>query len=411
MIQRYLLLALIVYPLGGCSSHPEESEKPVVEVSVARAELADVQHSLTAPASIFAREQANVNSRITAPIRKLLVRKGARVAEGELLAVMDNRDLLAQNDEAQAAVVDAEAQLEKVTAGTLPADIERAKGQVEIARAALEQAEKFYERRQQLFNEGAIPQRELTLSQTELAQARSNYTVASRTLELLLGQSKEQDIRIARSRLVQARARASFASAQVAFAEIRSPFSGFVTEQFQWPGDMAKPDSPILTLMDLNVVVARGQVPESEVSGVRKGESCVFTPADGAGQFEGRVSVVNHAVDPARRTVETWCEIPNTSGVLRAGAFGSLTIVTGMTSNRIVVPLPAVQFVEGTQKGSVWVVGDKQVAAKKEVETGEVFAGKVEITAGLKVGDSVITEGGYGLPEGTAVRLKERSQR
>ncbi|MCL5744252.1 MAG: efflux RND transporter periplasmic adaptor subunit, partial [Acidobacteria bacterium] len=101
-----------------------------------------------------------------------------------------------------------------------------------------------------------------------------------------------------------------------------------------------------------------------------------------------------------------WCEIPNTGNKIRAGAFGNATILTGMATQATVVPLPAVQFTEGTNAGSVYVVDDKRIAHKVEVETGARAEGRVQITKGIKPGDSVIVEGGYGLPDGTQVQVQ-----
>ncbi len=404
---RRLLLLIPCLFLCGCASREEPQAKPVVAVKVARAELAAVRLSVEAPATIFPREQANIAARITAPISALRVRKGDNVTAGQVLALLENRDLLAQRAEAVAAVTDARATLEKMATGTLPTDVERARGQLATAQAALNQAQKIYDRRQQLFKEGAIPGRDLLIAETDLSKAKTDCEVAKKSLELLEQQSRERDIRIAQSRLEQAQARLAAIEAQVQFAELRSPFSGTVTEQFMYPGDMAKPDAPIFTIMDLSVAIARAQVPEVQAAGVRQGQACAFAAVDSPGAtFPGRISVVNKAVDAARRTVEAWCEIPNSKG-LRAGVFGNLAIQTGTQPNSLVVPLPAVQFVEGTRKGSVLVVDAKRIAHPREVETGEVFEGKVQIRSGLKAGELVVVEGGYGVPDGTEVRWEE----
>lgn len=405
MKPHYLPLVPLLASMG-CGPHEDAAPKLIVDVKVARAELAEVSMTVHGPAFIFAREQANIGARITAPIRKLLVRKGDNVAAGQVLAQLDNRDLLAQRAEAVAAVTDAGANLQRVASGTVPTDIERARGQAASTEAALNQAQKFYDRRRQLFEQGAIPQRDVLLSETELAQAKANQEVAKKALDLLQNQSGDQEIRMARSKVGQAQARFSLTKAQLEFAEIRSSSAGTVTEQFLFPGDMAKPDAPIFTVMDLSVAVARVQLSESDAAGVRVGLPCAFTPADAAGtSFAGRISVVNQAVDPARRTVESWCEIPNPQRALRSGAFAQVAIVTGVTPNSVVVPVAAVQFVEGSKKGVVMVAGEKSLAVKKDVETGEVFDGKVQIKTGLKAGDSVIVQGGYGLVEGTEIRV------
>jgi multidrug efflux pump subunit AcrA (membrane-fusion protein) len=403
-MKRTLWISLIVAALTGCHSKEAEPAKPLVEVKVSRAEESDVSVTVRAPATVFAREQANIASRLTAPIRELTVRKGDSVSAGQILARLENRDLLAQRVEAAASLADAEASLAKVSSGTLPTEIERARGQVETTRAALNQAQRFYDRRKQLFEQGAIPGRDLLVSETDLAQAKTNHEVALKALQLLEGQSKERDLQIARSRVEQARGRLAFVEAQLTYSEVRSPFAGTVTEQFVFSGDMAKPDTSIFTVADLSVAIARAQVPEANASEVRRGEVCRLQPSDRPESvFPGTVTVVNRAVDTARRTVEVWCEIANGGQQLRAGVFGTVVIETGSLKKAVVVPITAVQFEEGTSKGYVMVVGQDKKAARRAVETTPAETGKVAILQGLRNGETVIVEGGYGLEDGTSV--------
>lgn len=401
----------VMLALAGCAAREEEVSKPVVDVKVIRATAEDVQITVDAPAAVFARELANVGSRVTAPIRKLLVRKGDTVAASQVLAQLDNRDLLAQRDEAAATVADADASLQRLASATIPGDIERARGQSASAEAALNQAQTFYERRKQLFDQGAIPQRDLQQSQTDLTLAKTNVEVARKSLDLLQNQSRDRDIAMARAKLEQARAHLGAVQAQFDFSEIRSPFAGFVTEQFMFPGDMAKPELPIFTVMDLSVAVARAQVPESEASAVKSLQACAFLPSDSETSLTGRLSVVNQALDPARRTVEVWCEIPNGNRALRAGAFGRVTITTSTVAKSVVVPVAAVQFVEGASRGSVFIAGPKSTAVKKEIVTGQKFNGKVQVLSGLLAGETVIVQGGYGLPDGTQIRIQEEGRK
>ncbi|HZF39416.1 MAG TPA: biotin/lipoyl-binding protein, partial [Blastocatellia bacterium] len=225
----HIVVICVVSLLAGCGKEQAESApKPVVEVKVAKAEIADLRLSAQAPATIFPREQASIAARVTARILRLNAKKGDYVKAGQTLALLENRDLIAQRESARAAVTDADASLQKVKSGTLPAEIERARGQVTIARAALNQAQKNYDRRKDLFDKGAIPQRELLVSETDLAQAKAIYETAQRSLELLEKQSGERDIQIAQSRVDQAKARLAEVDAQLEFTEIRSPFAGVV---------------------------------------------------------------------------------------------------------------------------------------------------------------------------------------
>jgi HlyD family secretion protein len=397
--------------MAGCATKEETESPPAVDVKAVPAVSGDVRLSVTAPASIFPRQQANIAARLTAPIRRLHVRKGDNVKAGQVLADLEDRDLAAQRNEAAAALADAEANLAKVTSGTLPTDIERARGEVATTEAALNQAQKFYDRRRELFAQGAIPNRDLLASETELSQAKTANEVAKKSLDLLMNQSREQDIRIARSRLDQADARLNLLDTQLQFTKVQCPFDGTIVEQYMYPGDMAGPDAPMFTVIDLSVAVARAQIPEAHAGAVSVGQACSFTPADSPeSEYKGTVSVVNRAVDPARRTIEAWCEIPRPGPALRAGVFGHAAVTTGMVPQSVQVPLAAVQFQEGTHNGFVMVVDDDHTARRREVETGEITDDMVQIIKGIRVGDLVIVEGGYGLPEGVEVRLTEEKR-
>jgi HlyD family secretion protein len=405
------LFPVLTVFLVGCT-HPEEAPpKPLVTVKVARAETADVQLTIQAPATIFPREQANISARTTAPILNLKVRKGDNITAGQVLAVLESKDVEAQHAEATANVADAEATLQKTSAGTVPADVERARGQLQSAEAARNQAQKNYDRRKDLFSQGAIPNRDLLATETELSQAKTAYDVAKRTLDLLEQQSGKTDVRIAESRVQQAKARQSLAAAQLQFTELRSPLNGTITEQFMYPGDMAKPDMPVFTVMDLSVAIGRAQVPESDARRIARGQPCIFsTPDQERGSAKGTITIVNQSVDPARRTVEVWCEIPNPQRSLKAGVFGSVTVSVGKAEHAIVLPDSAVQFKEGSSKGTALVVDQQHVAHVREVEATPIPGGKVQIVHGIEAGETVVTEGGYGLPDGAQVKLAEANK-
>lgn len=408
---KYPLLFLLIVVLSGCAPQDDAPAAPEVSVKVVRAETADVAFTVEAPATIFPREQANIAARITAPVLQLKARKGDNVTAGQVLAILQSKDVEAQLAEASASLMDAEATLQKTSAGTLPTDIERARGQVQSAEAMLNQAQKNYDRRKELFSQGAIPNRDLLVSETELSQAKTAYDVAKRTLNLLQQHSGKTDILIAESRVQQAKGRKSLAEAQLQFTELRSPLNGTITEQFLYPGDMTKPDAPVFTVMDLSSAIARAQVAEVDVHRVSPGQVCFFSqPDQQSNSARGTITVINRAVDPARRTVEVWCEIPNARQTLKAGSFGSLTISVGEAKHAIVLPASGVQFQEATGKGTALVIDKKRIAHVREVEATPVSDGRLRITRGIEVGDMVVVEGGYGLPDGTRVKFAESTK-
>jgi Cu(I)/Ag(I) efflux system membrane fusion protein len=170
---------------------------------------------------------------------------------------------------------------------------------------------------------------------------------------------------------------------------------------------MARPDQPIFTVTEISVAVARAQVPEAEAAQVRPGQPCRFEPSDMPGwSFAGRISVINEAVDPARRTVETWCEIPNPGRTLNPGEFGHAVIVVAEAPGSIVVPAAAVQFEEGSSRGVVFIARSG-AAVRRAVRTGIVSGDRVQILEGVREGEPVILEGAYGLEDGTRIRVRE----
>jgi HlyD family secretion protein len=407
-MKHYILLFVPVLFWSGCTVSEEPEPEVVVQVGTAPVERRDVQVTVTAPATFYPRNVAQIAARLTAPVETMETHMGDAVRQGQVLARLASADLETQRAEAAAQVVSAQANYEKVSAGTLPGDVERARGQVETAAAALAEAEKTYQRRQTLFAEGAIPERDLITSKTQYEQAQTTHRVAQRSLDLLLNSSREQDLRMAKSQLDQANARLAYIETQLGFAVIRSPFDGTITQQFLYPGDMAKPDSPIFTVMDLATAVARTQVPADRATSVRQGQSCRFQSIDAPDrQFGGQVTVVNQAVNPAQRSVEVWCTIPNSDGRLKGGTFGQVSVITATHSGAATAPLAAVQLEEGKPEGVAWVAGEDGKAHERKVTTGSVSNGWIEVLSGLQPGEAVVTEGGFGLSDGMAVKKHE----
>lgn len=408
---KQFLLALSVIGLAACSKpDAAKEETPVVAVRVAPVKRADIPITTSGPATIFPKQQANVASRLTARIRELRVGKGSSVRAGETLAILENQDLVAQRDQNVSAVEDASASLQKTLVSTLPADLARAKAQMNSAQATLDQAQKNLERRQQLFAKGAISNKDLLQSQTDYATAQANLASAKESFEVLSKHSQE-DVRIAQSKVGQAKAQLMASTASLGFSEIHAPFSGTITEQFLYPGDMATPSAPIFTVMDLSKFIARAQIPEADAVSVRLGDACTFFTGDvNRTSWQGKVSVVNAAVDLSRRTVETWCEVKPPFDGLKAGLFGTVEVQTGLIHDALTIPTSAVEFQEGTNHGSVLVVDGNDVAHVHEVETGPQRIGNdVYVKTGVKPNDIVIVEGNYGLSDGAHVR-PERQQ-
>jgi multidrug efflux pump subunit AcrA (membrane-fusion protein) len=392
--------------LGGCSK-TEQPEKLVVDVHVALVRSSDIPIRIDAPATLFPKQQANIAPQLSARIQSMPVHKGEAVSVGALLVKLDARDAAALAEAAQSSVKASEENLNRTVNGNLPIERERVNGQLESAKAALDQATKVYERRKTLYAQGAIAGRELLQSQTDLAAAKAQFDVAQKSSDLFEQQSGKSAASIANSQLEEARARLRSARVNLDYLELRSPFRGTVTEQFAYPGDIVRVDTPIFTIMDLSTLTARAQVPAEESAGIALRQACTFVSSEGAGTAQGEVTVVNRAVDLVRHTVEVWCEIRRPSTDLRAGSFGKLAITLRVVQGGLLVPVSAVQLAEGSADGVVNVVDRNNIAHQRTVHTGARIAQDIQIESGLQAGDKIVIQGGYGLPDGTQVRIRD----
>src|SRR2546428_6873585 len=191
--KRYasLFVATALIFSTGCSRDSADKE-PVVSVQVAPVNKTTIQRTVTAEAILFPLQQSAITPKISAPVRTFQVKRGAKVHKGQLLAVLENRDLAAAAEENKGTYEQAEAAYTSTTAAGLPEEIQKAKLDTQAAKQALDAAEKVYKSREVLFQQGALPRRQLDEAGVSLTQARNAYDLAQRHLDSLMAVGKQQ---------------------------------------------------------------------------------------------------------------------------------------------------------------------------------------------------------------------------
>ena len=392
--------------LLGCSSE-EKKPEPVVQVQAATAQRKPIQRVITAQALIYPIDQAAITPKISAPVAKFYVQRGAHVKKGQLLATLENRDLLAAKADTQGAYQQAQAAYESTVRASLPEDLQKAELDARAAKSALDAQEQVYKSRQGLFQQGAIPRHDLEQAQVAYIQAQNTYNEAQKHLEALQAVGEQQTKKAAAGQLESAKGKYQAAEAQLAYSEIRSPIAGVVTERPLYAGEMAASGTPLITVMDLSRVVARAHVPQEQAALLKRGDRAEITDAAGL-KLPGNVTVVSPALDPNSTTVEVWVEARNPNDELKPGSSAELSIDAGPVPNAIVVPASAIVPTEegGT---AVMVVGADGHAHQKEVKVGVRQGDEAQILEGVNPGDTVITAGAYGLPDNTQVKVVSAS--
>jgi HlyD family secretion protein len=399
----FLVAALSGVLLTSCSKK-EENAGPEVTVQAAKAEKKPIQQVIRSEAVLYPKNQAAITPKIIAPVKRFYVNRGSRVHAGELLAVIENRDLAAAEAETKGTYHQAEATYQIETSSALPEEWQKAEYDLKAAKENFDAQQKIYNSRKKLYDEGAFPRKDYDQALVALTQAKSQYEIASMHMAALQSAGKKQQLKSAEGQLTSAKGKHEGAAAQLAYSEIRSPIDGVVTDRPTYAGETPPPGTPLLTVMDTSSVIAKTHIPQDQAVQLTVGDAATIK-GPGNVNVAGKVTVVSPALDPNSTTVEVWVEAPNPDGRLRPGSSVTLEMVARTVNDAVVIPASAVlKTLEGTL--SVMVIRDGK-AAQTEVATGIREGDMVQVTKGLNGGETVIAEGSYGLPDQTRVKIAE----
>lgn len=346
-------LSLLVVILLACTEQP-------AQVSVATVRNAKLVTSFLADAETKA-ISASASSRIVAKIERLLVREGARVKRGQIVAYLEAHDLQAAASEAAAAirvaesdlhqanesvraaeiayasqvaiaetgVMEAEARLAAVKAGPKPTEIEAARHRVESLRAVMEEAKAAFDRAQTLFDQGVISKANLEQADSKAKLAGQQLEAAEDDLSTLIAgpipevihaaeatvevakmhlevaragradiELRKVSIELANARLIQAKSSAQRSKMAVEDRLIKSPLTGVVQKLFLEPGEIASPGVPILLVVDPKTLYVEAQVGDEDAAKVHLGQKLRITSASYPGRsFAGKVSQINASAE------------------------------------------------------------------------------------------------------------------
>ncbi|HLY16742.1 MAG TPA: efflux RND transporter periplasmic adaptor subunit [Bryobacteraceae bacterium] len=396
--------------LTGCAKKEEKEAEPVVPVQVTAARSDSIRRLVEADGILYPRNQASVVPKISAPVRVFHVNRGDHVREGQLLALLENRDLAAAAEESKGQWNQAEANYRSTASATVPEEVVKAQTDVQSSKEAMDAAQKVLDSRQKLFKEGALARKLVDDAQVAYVQAHSQFEAAQQHLEALQSVGKQEQIKGAAAQVDTAKAHYQGAEAQLSYSEIRSPISGVIADRAVYPGEMAAAGSPLLTVMDVSSVVARANIPQGQAGGLRVGSPATVKQNDSGQELQGKVIVVSPAVDPNSTTVQVWVETANPGERLKPGVTVHVSIVAAVIPNAVVIP-PAALLPAADGSTQVIVVGSDAVAHTRKVETGAREADKVQIVSGLKSGEQVITVGGLGVDDGTKVQVAKPGEK
>lgn len=260
--------------------------------------------------------------------------------------------------------------------GMMRAEYERAEAELAIK-------EKFYTRRQILFEEDVIPRRALEEAELDLNTARVGYDFALNRLNAvgvptgdISGESVCPNCMDGSS------------------IHLVAPIDGVIVGRNASVGQKVGSDTAVFEIIDLSTVWVEANVFEKDLSKIAVGRPVYLQVAAYDDTFTGTVTYVGHTVDEDTKTIKIIAEIDNRSEKLKPGMFATVDIVIGRQNNVLAIPREAI--LEDEDLAIVFVrEGDDY--HRHIVETGIESSGLVEITDGLNTGDTVVTTGNYQL--------------
>jgi RND family efflux transporter MFP subunit len=355
--------------LAGCQKQ-QTAERAVeaapVRVNVIRIEAQPFLATVPVTGSLVSSSRVDVKAETTGRLVKFPKEEGAAVAAGEIVAWVDEENPRLAVRQADSAVQVAEAALAR-------------------ARVAASYASSELERARNLVRSGGITDKDLKAA--ELAEQESRAQT-----QLLVAQ------------LDQAKAALDTARKHLRDTAIRALVAGVIQKKYINPGAYVEPATTVFSLVDNRRLELESQVASSDLAPIHPGQKATFTVNSYPGQtFEGRVIEINPGVDADTRSAKVRIQVSNEGGKLKSGMFAQGEILTGVEARAVIVPATAVYRDDRSAKTSYVYVAENGKAARREVRIGRERETSLEIAAGLRPGDSLISEQSIELAEGVRV--------
>ena len=337
---------------GVVTLSPEKQKSSGIEVRQVALEVAAVPLSATAVIEMNMDRSAKISPRVTGKAVRIVASQGDRVKAGQALAYLDSVEL----DQTWA-------------------DYLKAQGKVELARKNLQREETLFEKK-------ISPEKDVLKAKQELGEAEADLNLAKERFRLL-GVNVSQ-----------------FESAKGngnhPLIPVTTPFGGVVIEKTVTQGEVVSSEKVLFTVADLSTLWVVIDIYEKDISRLRLGTGVkVSVTAFPEKTFKGKISYIADVVDEKTRTEKARVTIDNSSGLLKPGMFASVLIeaTSGGTERLIAVPEEAV-LIDGTKR-YVFIQTAPEKFQRRDIEAGRTLGDRLEVTRGLKEGETVAVKGSF----------------
>jgi len=396
--------------LAGCSrskgqpnsNGPAAGATPAaIQVSTTAAVVRQLPRFFEASGSLAPNEQTDVAAETSGKVVAVGVDMGSSVRRGQMIVKLDDADFRLRVQQAQAQLEQATATLRQNEAkiGLRPGQKFNPENVPEVAaaRAALDLAERNLRRYEKLVETGDI-------SRATYDQQKSQRDQLSEQRQALIHQAQQNYAAVANAQgmVNSAQTQVSLAKRNLTYTVVSAPMAGYVSDRTADVGEYVSPQQKVATIVSLNPLRVRIDIPEQSIPQIHVGESVsVAVAAYPERNFAGRIARVSPNVTANSRTMTVEAEVENSKAELKPGQFATVRILLPQSEPAVLVPQRSLRTISGSTY--VFVIKNG-FAEQRLVQPGQIEGDMVELKTGVKPDEVVAITNVDQLSDGAAVK-------
>ncbi len=328
--------------------------RPPMTVEVTKVSRGSISTYISVVGNLIGQATVDVAPKAGGRLRSVNVKLGDQVRRGQVIAKIDDQELLEQVNQAEASHQVAEA------------GVRRSEADLSLALTSVERARNLYTRQ--------------LLPKQQLDDSEARYTSAVATLDLSRAQRAQSESRLNELKI------------NLANTTVVSPSDGFVSQRLVDPGAWVSQNAPVVVVVDISSLRLVANVVEKDLRSVNPSDKAVVGVDAFPGEnFNGRIARVSPILDPATRTAAIEIEIPNPKYRLKPGMYASVTLE--IETRNDILTVPKVALVDSGGNRGVYQPNNDSRAEFKAVKVGLEDNEKAEILGGLSEGEIVVSTG------------------
>uniref|UniRef100_A0A7V5K201 Efflux RND transporter periplasmic adaptor subunit n=1 Tax=Thermodesulfobacterium geofontis TaxID=1295609 RepID=A0A7V5K201_9BACT len=391
-MKKFLFLFLfLLFLFTGCKKKEDKNPLPKDSVKVKSGTIY-LEVSATGAIKPQVGAEVKVGARISGKVEKLFVTQGDKVKAGQLIAVIEHKDLQDEVDRAYANYKDALANMEKIKK-VYPDKISAQKKRVEALKIQLEQIERELKRYEILYKDGLISLTDLERMERDYKVKKAELESEKSTLSALISEY-EKELERAQAQISATKNSWEEAKVKLSYAFVYAPISGVVSQVTTQQGEtvVAGLNAPtFITVIDLSKLQVECYVDETDIGKIKEGQEATFTVDSYPDKiFRAKVRTIYPGAIIKNNVIfyDVVLDILDPyENILRPEMTAHVTIIAGKKENVLIVPSQAVKI---DPQGNYYVmIKEKDKWEKRIVKVGWESEGKMEIISGLKEGEEV----------------------